>query len=253
MPPAYIFPVIAPIRGNWKKRGTRRRRLFPLSRRGGRRLGVKRDICCEGEFRSIETSTGRRARFEKKPGMDISRGRMGSDVACFVDITYSGDGCFARESRGFTSRRVVNESTLICLPVLTYFFSIIHPSFVRKKETTRLEDDATPNRRYSVFFRPSGKQKSWTNEFVLEIFSAYPNIRGSDQLLIPGLVPSQLDSSSQGKGGLASVFARLRWNTVGSASLWLIQAWAAAGSEIRKNRRRRSWFPANFGRIGGPS
>lgn len=91
---------------------------------------------------------------------------------------------------------MVNESTLICLPVLTYFFSIIHPSFVRKKETTRLEDDATPNRRYSVFFRPSGKQKSWTNEFVLEIFSAYPNIRGSDQLLIPGLVPSQLDSSS---------------------------------------------------------
>lgn len=132
VPPAYIFPVIAPIRGNWKKRGTRRRRLFPLSRRGGRRHGVKRDICCEGEFRSIETSTGRRARFEKKPGMDISRGRMGSDVACFVDITYSGDGCFARESRGFTSRRVVNESTLICLPVLTYFFSIIHPSFVRK-------------------------------------------------------------------------------------------------------------------------
>lgn len=37
---------------------------------------MKRDICCEGEFRSIETSTGRRARFEKKPGMDISRGRM---------------------------------------------------------------------------------------------------------------------------------------------------------------------------------
>lgn len=56
---------------------------------------MKRDICCEGEFRSIETSTGRRARFKKKPGMDISRGRMGSDVACFVDITYSGDGCFA--------------------------------------------------------------------------------------------------------------------------------------------------------------
>lgn len=134
VPPAYIFPVIAPIRGNWKKRGTRRRRLFPLSRRGGRRLGVKRDICCEGEFRGIETSTGRRARFEKKPGMDISRGRMGSDVACFVDITYSGDGCFARESRGFTSRRVVNESTLICLPVLTYFFSIIHPSFVQKNQ-----------------------------------------------------------------------------------------------------------------------
>lgn len=58
---------------------------------------------------------------------------------------------------------------------------------------------------------------------------------------------------TQGKGGLASVFARLRWNTVGSASLWLIQVWAAVGSEIRKNRRRRSWFPANFGRIGGPS
>lgn len=134
-------------------------------------------------------------------------------------------------------------------------FLFDHSPVIRSEEseTTRLEDDATPNRRYSVFFRPSRKQKSWTNEFVLEIFSAYPNIRGSDQLLIPGLVPSQLDSSSQGKGGLASVFARLRWNTVGSASLWLIQAWAAAGSEIRKNRRRRSWFPANFGRIGGPS
>lgn len=131
VPPAYIFPVIAPIRGNWKKRGTRRRRLFPLSRRGGRRHGVKRDICCEGEFRSIETSTGRRARFEKKwdgyfPWEDGQR-------CCMLCRYYVFRGwMLRRESRGFTSRRVVNESTLICLPVLTYFFSIIHPSFVRK-------------------------------------------------------------------------------------------------------------------------
>lgn len=78
-------------------------------------------------------------------------------------------------------------------------FLFDHSPVIRSEEseTTRLEDDATPNRRYSVFFRPSGKQKSWTNEFVLEIFSAYPNIRGSDRpVTIPGLVPSQLDSSS---------------------------------------------------------
>lgn len=42
-----------------------------------------------------------------------------------------------RESRGFTSRRVVNESTLICLPVLTYFFSIIHPGFIRSEESRK--------------------------------------------------------------------------------------------------------------------
>lgn len=81
----------------------------------------------------------------------------------------------------------------------------VYPSFIRETPTTpiiipssRAERENRNKKKFGQIVSSLGEEEALGDEFVLEIFfPAYPNIGGSDRPVgpLPGLVPSQLDSS----------------------------------------------------------